>query len=112
MSDCEVVEVEVVEELTRREAGVQQALADLLCHPHGLEVMAADIDAHRADVARCAAHARRNAVRSEAAGDVAGAEAWADRAELHESAARQLAEYRAQIIERFGRRRPPFDGGC
>lgn len=112
MSDCEVVEVEVVEVLTRREAGAQQALADMMAHPHAVEILAAEIDAQRADVARCAAHARRNAVRSEAAGDRAGAEAWADRAELHESAARQLAEYRQQVIERFGRRRPPFDGGC
>jgi len=112
MSDCEVVEVEVVEVLSRREAGVQQALADLLCHPHGLEVMAADIDAHRADVARLASHARRNATRCEARGDAEGAEAWADRAEGHEQHARQLAEYRQQIIDRYGRRQPPFDGGC
>lgn len=113
MSDCEVVEVEVVEVLTRREVGARAALIDLLAHPHGLEVMAADIDAHRADVSRAAAHARRHAVHCEARGDMEGAEIWADRAEAHESAARQLAEYRQQIIARFGRRQPPpFDGGC
>ena len=112
MADCEVVEVEVVEVLTRREAGAQQVVAELLNHPHAVEVLCAQLDAQRADVASLAAHARLNATRCEARGDAEGVEVWADRAEAHEQHARQLAEYRAQVIERFGRRRQPFDGGC
>lgn len=112
MSDCEVVEVEVIEVLSRREVGARAALVDLMTNPRAVNKLAAALDAQRADVAALAAHARLNATHREELDDAEGAEAWADRAEAHEQHARQLAEYRLQIIARFGRQPPPFDGGC
>jgi hypothetical protein len=99
-------------QVSKRERGAQQAVADLMSHPHAVEVLCAELDARAADHERNAAYARRNAVRSEAAGDAEGAAGWADIAESHSAWGAQLAAQRKEIIERFGRRLPPFDGGC
>lgn len=109
MADCDVVVVEVSEVLTRREAGAQQAVADLLAHPHAVEIMAAEMDEQAAGFELRAAQARNNAVRCELRGEVEGVEAWTARADMHADHAAQLRRHRAALISRYSCRRQPAD---
>jgi hypothetical protein len=109
MSECGGVEVEVSEVVSKRERRVMASVVDLLANPHALEVLAAQLDETAAGLELHAARARKNAVTSEARGDMGAVEMWSEVADTAAALAKVQRKQRAELVARLSCRRQPAD---